>query len=558
MATLKFFATAAAILQGAAAAISLTVQPFLLVAQSTVSNAKLSWIPDSNAAFYQIQSRVGSNEFTNVTVVPGLNYDDYGLPAGNVTYQIIPLDHANHTIGSLSNALDLSIGQSNPTPFTTYSNLQLSTLVTKSQILYHGIYYQYIYESNSFGFSTIAEQTSSDGYNFTGNRSVLTEGEVCEGSDTVGCIMERISFIQHPQTDEVFMWAHWENNQSYSLARVAVAFGLPGGQFTFGGSFRPLGNDSRDLTFFIDKDESGYLVSATRVNTDMAIYALTSDWHNITSKVATVLQNQHREAPAMVNIDGYYYLFTSTAAGWYPSAGQFISATALAGPWSSSQNIGDLAKFAAQSGEIVQIGTQWAMMADRWGANWKYPETSNRQLMLPLSFENGQAAYHFYPTVQYTEAGVAGNLLGVQNGKIVSTGRPVTAGAAVSPYNSTLGNDGITLSTTNYYEPAQLPFTYEINLASKMAVSHLDLSTKLVGGSETYYNYTIDCINNGATSVILVDMTKNTVVGFTTAQIMATTLCEAVRLNANKVVNVQNGNEADWAAGVVELTVYGS
>jgi hypothetical protein len=265
----------------------------------------------------------------------------------------------------------------------------------------------------------------------------------------------------------------------------------------------------------------------------------------------------------MVHVDGYYYLFTSNTAGWYPSQGQYISATALAGPWSESRGIGNTANFGAQSGWIATFGTEMAMMASRWGAQWAHPEARNSQRMLPISFGDGYASYGYFGTVKYNATG--GGLVPVQSGKILSMGKPANAsglstdapGDAVACAASR-ANDGIQTDGDNYFKSDQVPFWWQVDLQTNATISQIDMTTKMVKGSETYYGYVIMGSSDGSDYVQLVDGSTNTVVGFVSHKISSTSRFRYVKVIVNKVVNVQNGNEADWARGIHEFVVYGT
>ncbi|WAQ81617.1 hypothetical protein PtA15_1A959 [Puccinia triticina] len=407
--------------------------------------------------------------------------------------------------------------------------------------------------------SQIIEQTSTDGYTFSGQRVLLTRKEVCADSADGFCKLEAVTFVQNPQNSEVLMWAHWENKQDYGQARVAVAFGQPGGQWKFGGSFRPLDHESRDLSFFQDNDGSGYLISSTAMNTDMNIYKLTPDWHNVDSLVSTVLKGERREAPSLINHENVYYLFTSRAAGWYPSEGQYISATALAGPWSKSRNIGNLSGFGAQSGQVQKIGSSWVMCANQWSAQWLDPEPPSRQIILPISMSNGYADYHFYRQLRYLDgtAGQAG-VYGVQSGKILSVGRESSASASVAGFEEVKATNGVHLDPNNFYQSTTVPFSYVVELGIESSLSQFDLTTRLVGGSETAYQFTISGRASSTSPFeVIVDKSKNTRVGFVSGTLPSSKRYSAVRLDVKSVLNVHNKQPANWAQGINQFTIYG-
>ncbi|KNZ64326.1 hypothetical protein VP01_1040g5 [Puccinia sorghi] len=542
------------------AQIGLTAQYFE-VDGSEDRNIKLRWSADARLQSFRVV-RKAATEASTVTIANstgGNFYDDYGAPEGPLTYQVF----ADGTPPQSSNPVTISSRPPiDPTnDYSIFDNTQPSTLRLIAKIRLGDTYYGYAIEGDRDGMSQIVEKSSADGYTFSGDRVVLTRQEVCAASPEGFCKLEAVSFVQHPRTSEVLLWAHWEDNNGYGQARVAVAFGQPTGHWTFGGAFRPLGHDSRDLSFFQDTDGSGYLISATAMNTDMNIYKLTSDWHNVTSLVSTVLKGERREAPSLIAHDNFYYLFSSHAAGWYPSGGQYISATSLEGPWSPSRNIGNLAGFGAQSGSAQKIGSSWVMCANQWSAQWLDPEPPSRQIVFPISLSNGYADYHYYHQLRYHEGPTHAGIYGVQSGQVISVGQSSFTLASVSAPGeaSQWVSDGINLDPNQFYQSATVPFSTVIELVEPSLITQIDLTTKLVGGSETAYQFTISG-RVGPSGVFqeIVDKSNNTRVGFVSSMVDdTTTIYSAVRLDVRKVLNVHNKQPADWAQGINQLTVYG-
>ena len=92
----------------------------------------------------------------------------------------------------------------------------------KSRLRANGICYLYNYESASDrSFERFVEQTSRDGYKFSGNRTVLTREVLCASVDNK-CKLERIQFLPNPSTGDFVMWAHFERSADYGLGQVAV------------------------------------------------------------------------------------------------------------------------------------------------------------------------------------------------------------------------------------------------------------------------------------------------------------------------------------------------
>lgn len=554
MTRLSLLLTSAALPLSARCALGVTSQLFQLTGSTDgTDNVKFSWTLVDGAALYNIQQKDDSGSYAAVATAPGNCYDIYGLQ-GSSSFQIEAVDASNNTLDR-SGELQVAATAGSSSNLAVYNNTVASSLKVKSKLKgSDGTYYSYRYVTDANGFSHLSQQKSEDGYTFEGDTQVLTKTEVCASTDDGNCKLESINWAQNPKDGRVFMWAHFERAQDYRLGQVAVAYGTPGKNLTFGGAFRPGGDDSRDMTFFADDDGTAYIVCAINTNTNLGLYALTDDWTNVTSKAATLQPEEHREAPALIKKDGWYYLFTSTAAGWYASQGKYIAAQNLSGPWSASRNIGNLNTFGAQSGQVTKISDNYIEAANRWAANWAHKEASNRQILLPIATSDGVASYHFYHQLNYDDD--KGVVVPVQSGRILSVGQP--ASASVNSSEASLLNDGIQDQESNLFSPSAVPFWWEVDLEADHAVTQIDLTPRQVGGSETYIQYNVTGSNDRKTWKTLVDEAANQSPGFRTPAVSDTGTFRYIRVNVHNVINVHNDNEADWAAGLHEVTVYGN
>lgn len=517
----------------ASAEIPVLSQLFQLSDGNALNNVKLSWALVDGATNYTVYLQQGSSDLVPVASSPGNSVDIYGLK-GAETYQVHAFDNATKKVDT-SASIDVTPGAAPSGTLDTYDNTVKSTLRVKSDIKVGNTYYQYNYVTDAQGFSHFSEQTSSDGYTFSGDTKVLTRETVCASVADGFCKLESIKWAQHPVTEEAIMWAHFENAKDYTLGQVAGASGKPGGgQFAFSGAFRPAGDDSRDLTFFADSDGKGYIISAIKTNTDLGLYALDSDWQNVTSKVATLQPGERREAPAMVHVDGFYYLLTSTANGWYPSEGKYTSAKALTGPWTASSNIGNAVNFGAQSGQIEKVGDNYIQASNRWAAQWSKPEPANRQILLPIAFNNGLAQYNFYTTLRYSDE--QGVVVPVQNGRILSVGKKVTASGGENPEAAA---DGTQSDPKNLFTPPAAPFWWQVDLDGEHAITQVDITPKAVGGSDTYLQYKVEASVDGKSWTVIADESANTAVGFRTNKVDDKAKYRHVKLNVQKVINIR-------------------
>nr|WP_254438386.1 family 43 glycosylhydrolase [Paenibacillus sp. DCT19] len=136
-----------------------------------------------------------------------------------------------------------------------------------------GFYYWFGENRNPNGtFKAVSVYRSSDLKNWEYRNDVLTSQSATELNISN---IERPKVIYNSATGKYVLWMHKENGIDYGEAKVAVATSnTVDGDYTYVGSYRPLGYDSRDMTVYNDNG-TAYLISATRVNADLNIYKLT-------------------------------------------------------------------------------------------------------------------------------------------------------------------------------------------------------------------------------------------------------------------------------------------
>ena len=157
--------------------------------------------------------------------------------------------------------------------------------------------------------------------------------------------------------------------------RAFVATAKPGGRFTVHHIYNPLGVQVRDMSVFVDDDQQGYLVAASNVagegaNATLTIFKLNDDYTDVTGIANKVMEGEYREAPHIVKKDGFYYLFFSEAAGWYPSRGGYVSSRSLEGRWSEPRPIGN-------TGGNMPHGQNAGFLGERFNPLLLDPEVSS-------------------------------------------------------------------------------------------------------------------------------------------------------------------------------------
>jgi len=411
-----------------------------------------------------------------------------------------------------------------------------------------------------------------------------TAGVCSTGSyNGTSCKWERPKLVYNESTDTYVLWGHWETAADYSASHLIVATSPTiDGDYTIVRNFRPgageiatsetdptytggdgkWGYGSRDFTVFKDPDsDDAYLVSA-QDHLSMRLYKLTDDYTDVDWENSYPLfENQHREAPAFVKVGDYYYAITSSQSGWYPNQAMYSYTDDITDPgsWSALQPVGNNTTFYSQPTSITTLEgedghREYIYMGDRWNA--KTLGQSN-YVWLPLQIDGPEVTMDFHPEWSF-DADTAE--ISYPKEELVSQGKPVTATQVSSSYPNTAANDGIlyNLNTsgdnTNYYQPPGVPYSWTVDLEDSRDLSRIDLSFRSYNGSETYNAYTVWASNDNVNWTRLVSELANTTVGFKSNGL--TGEYRYVRVDVTKVVNDHNGNDASWAAGLVEVQVY--
>jgi len=279
--------------------------------------------------------------------------------------------------------------------------------------------YYYWFGENRDGTNYVSVYRSTDLKNWEFRAHVLSKSSHPE---LANANIERPKVLYNAATGKYVMWMHKENGVDYSEARVAVASANHiEGPYTYHGSFRPLGYDSRDMTVYNDNG-TAYLISATRVNADLNIYRLTPDFLGVEALVQTLWPGQYREAPALFKRGNTYYLITSGATGWSPNQAKYATATSIEGTWSGLTNLGNANTYNSQPAFVIPItgssGTSYLYMGDRWAGAWGGPVNSSEYVWLPLEFSGNSLSLNWYDQLVIDTA--AGTITGINNPPVES------------------------------------------------------------------------------------------------------------------------------------------
>ena len=538
---------------------AVTATAFKLVGEKEVRNVKLNWMQRKDTDLYKIY-----RDGNLIGETKGGTFDDYSLPVGkSFTYYIEAFNNGQKIATAASQKATTFM----PThEGRVYDNLNGKYITKISSNKPQGIkigdlYFSYKIDNTEkeIDGQKIKGWLVTESYSKTGlNGSWSTPRELAFYPNVK---MEGNAFRYNPKTGKVVLSSHYEDENGYTAAKIYLAQITPKGKLEVGTMERPLGHDSRDQSLFIDDDNTAYLLSATNTNKDINIYKLDASWTKPVELVNTICKGLHRETPAIIKKDGEYYFFSSKASGWYPSQTMYTSTTDLAGEWTPMREIGNNTTFDAQFNRISKVGTTYGVWSYHWGAQRKYKTPDGNFPRITIAaFNKGYASMDYY---RYLEFNDDYGIIPVQNGKNLTLNVPVTS--AVSGAKGVKADcitDGASLDSSTYFQKSSnatigTPYMFTIDMQKKARISEINLSTRLVNGSEAAYKYTIEGSPDGKSYKMLVDGRTNWQVGFLILNVEDPTAYRYLRLRIYGVVNVHKGNSAMWADGIYEFTALG-
>lgn len=543
--------------------IGLVCNLFNVHGENTADNTAIQWATTLEAENYTLfRSDNPDTGFVPVYSGNGSSYDDNNLKIGETYYYQLKVDTPDGDFFSSVKSIEPQVIPDN---LNTYDNQKGSSLVYSTSGFKSGDkYYSYSLKAHP-GQNDIylAESISSDGRNFGAERTVADSSQ---NSDMASCKIESIHIEYVPEKNKVVVWAHWEKPSGYNDGKALVITGTPGGQFTVHHVYNPLGIQVRDMAVFFDDDanRTGYIIAAANkegqgANATIYIFKLNDDYSDVTEITKTLFDNQYREFPNMIKQNGYYFLFTSQAAGWYPSSGAYSVTDNIGGEWSELRSIGNTSTFSSQSGWVVNLQNKnYLMHAYRW---LRASSTSGTTLC-PLYFDNSFAFYDYYPSFKYSTA--TGDLFPVRQGELLSQDKPVTASLAAKVGNS--AEKAVDGSYQSYFaaigDYKKWPFYIQIDLEDVCELSNIQTSWYICKGSEGYYTYTVEGSIDGENWVQLLDHTDknsdvvNSTYGFNSD--MLSGKARYVRLNVKNATLHNNPNNNWYTPTVFEVKVYGN
>jgi beta-galactosidase len=331
----------------------------------------------------------------------------------------------------------------------------------------------------------VACYSSKDLYNWKNEGVVVQRGAIP--------VLERPKVVYNTTTKKYAMWFHYDNS-NYGLANLGVAVSDSAkGPFTLVNHFRPNGHQSRDIGMYCDDDGKVYIIyAADSTNVTIRIVELTSDYLNVTTNDSDI--KAHCEGPAMLKVNGTYYLITSQCSGWSPNKATCYTATNIMGPYTNrgtpcvddTNNI----TFNSQSCYIFKVpgyATAFMFMGDRWNGSG-----------------NANAQYVFLPIIitskgtmqlRWLDEWDFGYFFMVPSTSIMASATSQEPGNTAN--QATDENLG-TLWQTAWTVPAALPQSLTLNLGDTYTVSSLEYVPRQDGNHNGIItSYTISTSSDG-------------------------------------------------------------
>lgn len=235
-------------------------------------------------------------------------------------------------------------------------------------------------------------------------------------------IVERPKVLYNAVSKQYVMYIHVDNRH-YGIGKVGVATSpTVSGPYKYLGSFYPLGLQSWDMNLFQDDNGVAYLLTHAG-DQHLHIEQLSADYLTVIKSVATLTPNY--EAPAMLKVNGCYYIFGSELTGWSANDNKYAMATNIAGPWSRWNLFAPEGSetFDSQTTFILKVkgseATNIVYMGDRWNAS-----------------DLGASTYVWLPlNVLKTNVWLGTNvwLMGYTNSWNLDVGRGLWTGSAAAP-----------------------------------------------------------------------------------------------------------------------------
>lgn len=290
-------------------------------------------------------------------------------------------------------------------------------------------------------------------------------------------MIERPKLLYCAKTGQYVIWCHWEAG-NYGASEAAVFYSDQiTGPYKLHWAGRPLNVKSRDCNVFQDDNGKAYFISTTNENRDLGLFELSDDYLSVV-KHTPIFTGQGREAPAIVKVNGTYFMISSACTGWDPNQAKISYSKSLTSGWSSNQNIGNGISFDTQAASILTItgteGTSYVYVGDRW----MDPDLAeSKTILFPISFSGNSCTFGYRSqfdlnllTGKWNETNPSGRI--PKSGwKIRAFSSQETSGENGAAANAIDGNPATKWHTRYSGSVAAAPHYIEVDMGAEYKVS---------------------------------------------------------------------------------------
>jgi hypothetical protein len=539
--------------------LGLSAWVFATDAAGPVNNVALMWATAEPSDQFEVQRATKeSGPFEKIYTGTGRSFRDYGLADGAYFYRLIAHQKQTQLTSNIATVTTMAM----PSGLEAFSNQKTNeTGLPEKPIEVGDTFYKFPAVREGKGLRAVL-RTSTDGKNWTDGPVVLDQSS---NPDLADAKFEASTQFYDPIHNQIVWWCHWERSQGYANGRAFVATAKPGEWFTVHHIYNPLGIQVRDMSVFVDDDHHGYLVAATNkpgqgANATLRIFKLNDTYDDAVEVVATLLENGYREAPHIVKDHGFYYLFFSQAAGWYPSQGGYVSAQSINGPWSPARAIGNPSTFSSQSGDVIPYGDAEPHVPVMMGNRWMRGQGTSSQVAMPVHFADGFAFYDYAPTLLYDPA--RSLIIPLDMGRLLSQDRPAESSiAGKAGQEAAKAFDGDYTSSFQS-DDKHWPFELTTDLGGPCTIRNVQISWFIHKGSEAFYTYTIEGSADGQKWSTLLDRSNasdavlSKTYGFTSDVLPANSSARYVKIKVTQA-HLHNNPNNWYSPTVYEIKVFG-
>lgn len=210
-----------------------------------------------------------------------------------------------------------------------------------------------------------------------------------------GRMIERPKLLYCARTGKYVVWCHWESSD-YSASEAAVFWcDSVNGPYKYHWSGRPLGIKSRDCNVFTDDDGTAYFISTIDENRHLGLFRLSDDYLSAV-ECTPLFKWQSREAPAIVKVDGIYYMLSSACTGWDPNPCKLSWSRSLTEGWSELTVLGNGIAFDTQAASVLTVKGSAGVTRLYVGDRWQDPGLGeSKTIVFPIAFADGHCAFDY-------------------------------------------------------------------------------------------------------------------------------------------------------------------